>query len=443
MKPILRPSLAVLLLSALASCSTLGLDKEKPKTPTVGNRVPVLSRISTDLVADPELASVAVVLPTAATNSDWPQAGGNAAKAPGHLTISAAPVRAWTVQVPGNSAQRRLAAAPVVGGGMLFVADTQGAVQAFDAATGARRWSHPIAVERDLRDANFGGGVSFFEGKVYATSGAGDVVAINAQDGTEAWRVKPGGPLRGPPTVAFNSLYVMSQNNEIFSLSLTNGALIWQDGVAGGDQGVFGVAAPAAGQGTVIAGYSSGELVAYRYENGRNLWSDPLLRTSISNQVGTLTDVDADPIIADGRVYAIGQGGRMKAYELVTGDALWEKSIAGLSTPTVAGDWLFTLTDDARILAIARPTGKIRWVTQLPQWRNARAKTGPIFWTGPVLANNRLFIASSEGDVQSVDVMTGAAAPFTKLGAGVSQAPIVANNTLYLMEDNGRISAFR
>ncbi len=42
---------------------------------------------------------------------------------------------------------------------------------------------------------------------------------------------------------------------------------------------------------------SSGELVAYRYENGRELWSDALARTSISTQVGALTDVDADPII--------------------------------------------------------------------------------------------------------------------------------------------------
>jgi outer membrane protein assembly factor BamB len=35
---------------------------------------------------------------------------------------------------------------------------------------------------------------------------------------------------------------------------------------------VFGVAAPASAQGTVVAGFSSGELNAYRYENGRSLW---------------------------------------------------------------------------------------------------------------------------------------------------------------------------
>jgi outer membrane protein assembly factor BamB len=384
-----------------------------------------------------------VILPPAESNPEWPQSGGTATKSIGHLTLAAVPTRVWTASIPGNSKVRRLAAAPVIGGGMLYVVDTAGTIEALDAATGARRWSHPLDVAKDMRAANFGGGATFADGKVYATSGAGDVVALNAADGSEIWRVKPGGPLRGSPTVAFNAVYVMSQDNEIYARSVTDGKQVWQDAASGGSQGVYGVASPAAGQGTVIAGYSSGELVAYRYENGRNLWSDALSRTSISTEVGALTDVDADPIIDSGRVYALGQGGRMAAYELVTGQRIWELSLAGISTPAIAGEWIFTLTDDARLLAIARATGRVKWVTQLDRWRNPKNKSGPIFWTGPVLANNRLWVASSRGDVQSVDVATGQAAPFTRLDSSMSLGPVLANNTLYFLQDNGRISAWR
>ncbi len=433
------------LLAALAGCSTIGIGgKEKDDgTPTLGNRVPILSRISNEVRVDPALLSVAVVLPTAQTNAEWPQAGGNAAKAPGHLKLSATPQPVWSAAIEGTTPRRRLASAPVVGGGSLFAVDTLGVIHAFDAVTGAPRWAHSIEVERDLRDVAFGGGVSFFEGRVYATNGAGDVVSLDAGTGAEVWRVKPAGPLRGAPTIAFNTVYVMTQDNQIYALNSANGALLWQEAAASGQSGVFGVAAPAAGQGTVIAGYSQGEVVAYRYENGRNLWSDALARTSISTQVGTLTDVDADPIIDQGRVYALGQGGRMAAYELVTGQRIWELSLAGISTPTVAGEWIFTLTDDSRLLAIARSTGKVRWVTQLARWKSPNKETGPIFWTGPVLADNRLWIASSEGDVQSVDVLTGTPAPFTRLRDGVSLPPLVANNTLYILDDGGRINAWR
>ncbi len=74
----------------------------------------------------------------------------------------------------------------------------------------------------------------------------------------------------------------MSQDNQLLALNETDGAVIWQDAGTLQSTGVFGVAAPAAAQGSVVAGYSSGELSAYRYENGRVLWGDALSRTNIS-----------------------------------------------------------------------------------------------------------------------------------------------------------------
>jgi outer membrane protein assembly factor BamB len=300
-----------------------------------------------------------------------------------------------------------------------------------------------MSVSKDLSNTRFGGGATYRDGVVYATSGSGDVVALDAATGAQKWRVKPAGPLRGSPTVEFNSLYAMTQDNQIVALDVSDGHTVWQDAAASGEQGVFGVAAPAAGQSTVIAGYSTGELVAYRYENGRVLWSDALARTSISTSVSTLTDVDADPIIDNGRVYALGQGGRMAANELVTGQRIWELSLAGISTPVVAGEWVFTLTSDARLLAIARATGKVRWLTQLQGYRKEKKKEDPIFWTGPVLANNKLWIANSKGGVYSVDLTSGQPTLFTQLKSGISQPPIVADQTLYILTDDGQVIAYR
>ncbi|WP_114521932.1 PQQ-like beta-propeller repeat protein [Altererythrobacter sp. ZODW24] len=437
-----RNAMMLTLAAAVAGCGVLG-GKDPKTTPTVGNRSPILSQIESGAVVDPALASVAVVLPPAQVNADWAQVGGTASKSYGHLALSAAPSRAWTSSVEGGSNRRRLAASPVVGGGAAYLVGTDGMVHALDAATGAKRWTAEIGIEDSLEASAFGGGASYDAGRIYATDGVGDVVALDATNGSQLWKVKPAGPLRGSPTLAFNSVFVMTQANEIFSLNAADGTLNWQDSGSQGQAGVFGVAAPAAAQGSVIAGYSSGELVAHRYENGRVLWSDALSRTSISTQVGTLTDIDADPIIDRGRVYALGQGGRMAAYELVTGQRIWELSVAGISTPAIAGEWIFALTDQAQLLAIARTTGKIRWLTQLPQFKDMKDKKGRISWVGPVLAGGRLWLANSRGQVVSAAVEDGSVTDFVRLDDAVSLPPVVANQTLYVLDEGGKIHAFR
>ena len=438
----MRVVLVALLAAGLAGCGVFGC-KGGPKTPTVGERIPILSRIESGARVDPDLAGVSVILPPEEVNAAWAQPGGSASKSYGHLALSPSLSRAWTTSISGSGKKQRLAAAPVIGDGKVYVIDTEGMVSAFSAANGAKLWSASFSVSGDGENTVFGGGVSFDNGRVYVATGYGEVAALEAANGSQVWKVRPAGPLRGAPTVAFNAVYVMTQNNQIHALNVADGAPLWMESGSIGQAGVFGVAAPAAGQGTVIAGYSSGELSAYRYENGRTLWSDALARTSISTEVGSLTDVDADPIIDRGRVYALGQGGRMAAYDLVTGQRIWELNLAGISTPAVAGDWVFTLTDDAELLAIARSSGKVRWLKQLMRYRNEKKRKNPVFWVGPVLAGNRLWVANSRGELSWANPASGELTQFTDLGSSVSLAPVVADRTLYVLDDSGRISAFR
>jgi outer membrane protein assembly factor BamB len=437
--------LAGIMAASLTGCKggLFGGGEEKT-TPTIGNRMPILSRIESGAEVDPALAAISVVLPPARLNAEWAQTGGSASKSYGHLALAANPQKVWTGRIAGSTNRMRLASSPVVGSGKLFAEGTDGVIVAFDKATGARLWTRgDDDMTKDQAPSAFGGGVSYEAGRVYATNGVGDVKALNAETGEVIWKVKPAGPMRGSPTIAFGQLFVMTQDNQLLSLNINNGELVWDESGSNTQSGVFGVAAPAAGQGTIVAGYSSGELTAYRYENGRVLWSDALARTNISTTVGTITDIDADPIIDAGRVYALGQGGRMAAYELVTGQRIWELNLAGISTPAIAGEWIFTLTDDARLLAIARSSGRVRWITQLQAYRDEKDKKGPIFWTGPVLAGGNLWVASSRGELWKVSAGEGSAELFADLGQPISLAPVVADGFLYVLDDAGTIHAFK
>ena len=97
----------------LSGCGIFGGGKGGPKTPTVGNRIPILSHIDTAANVDPALAFVEVLLPPAETNADWAQAGGTADKSYGHTALAENPRRIWNVGIAGSSNKRRLAASPV------------------------------------------------------------------------------------------------------------------------------------------------------------------------------------------------------------------------------------------------------------------------------------------------------------------------------------------
>jgi len=85
----------------------------------------------------------------------------------------------------------------------------------------------------------------------------------------------------------------------------------------------------------------------------------------------------------------------------------------------------------------------VRWISDLPAWRKPKKKTGPIRWHGPILAGNKLTLISTEGALAFVDPANGKVLAERDLKRGVSLPPIVADNMLYVLTDDGRLIAFR
>jgi outer membrane protein assembly factor BamB len=434
---------AVLIAAALAASGCGVLKKGKAATPVLGQRIAVLTSEG-DVTVDPATAALPMVLPDPVANAAWAQPGGSASKSMGHLALGTALARAFTVQAGrGSSLTARLASSPVVANGHVYTIDTLGAVRAFDARNGALLWASQTPDERGNEASLYGGGIAYDSGRIFATNGVGWVAALAEGSGGILWKVRPGGPLRGSPSVAGGALYVMSQDNQIYSLNEENGSTNWSQAASLEIAGVFGSASPAVGQGTVVAGFSSGELNAYRYENGRQVWQDTLQRTSIRTSVSSLSDIDANPVIDGGQVFAVGQGGRMVALDITSGQRQWELNIAGIATPWVASDWVFVVTDDAKLICLSRLNGHVRWINQMPQFQHPKSKKGEIDYTGPILAGGRLIVAGSNGTLINIDPTTGSYQSQTRVGAGISQPPVVANSTLYILDDQGRLHAFR
>jgi outer membrane protein assembly factor BamB len=429
---------------ALVALPGCGVFKAKGKKPsTMGERISVLD-YERQVEAEADLAGVDVVLPAAQVNAGWTQPAGNAAGNLGHVALGETLARVWSANIGrGSDPTRRLNASPVIADNRLFVIDTDAQVSAFDATSGSLLWRKTIVLEGEGSRPAFGGGVSTIGGRVYATTGFGVVVAFDAATGSEIWRIRLPTPLRAAPAVDAGHVFVTSQDGQLTALNADTGEQLWQANATVEPASILGPGSPAIALDTVVAGFPSGELFALRVENGRTAWQDQLSRTGRTTALGALSGIAASPVIDRGRVFAIGHGGRMVALELATGTRVWEREFAGVSAPWPSGDWVFAVTVEAELVALTRTDGKIRWVADLGRWRDAKDKKGAIEWFGPVLAGNRLILVSSRGQMAFVSPQSGEIQSTRNLGEAAYLPPVVANGMLYILTDDGTVTAYR
>ena len=424
----------------LSGCSWFS-DSSKPR-PLPGERIPVM-QLEPTLRAAPELADEAVVVPEPTVNPNWPQPYGSAAHVAGHVELGDAPRRIWSTSIGrGSNSSRKVLGQAIVADGRVYTMDARARVSAHDAERGSSIWSTDIRPD-DESSGMLGAGLAYDDGILFASTGFAEVVALDAKTGKEVWRRKVSGPVRGAPAVGNGRVFVVSLDNITHALSAKDGTILWTHTGTSEAAGLLGGTSPALYEDTLVVAYSSGELFGLRASTGRQLWADFLSLPRRTSAVSDLNDIRASPVIAGGRVYAIGNAGRMVSIILSNGIRVWDQRISGVQTPWVAGEVIFAVTTDNDLVCLTARDGRVRWVRALPRWADEKRKRDPITWSGPVLAGDRLILAGSNEEALSVSPYTGDLLGKVGLPDGVLIAPAVANRTLYFLTDDGDLIAYR
>jgi outer membrane protein assembly factor BamB len=431
---------ALLLPLATGGCSLFDSWFGDSKVPLDGRREAVTA-VRRGLEVDAS-GSRAVTIPPPVAMPDWPQPGGGPTHLVGNVAMSGfAP--AWRSSIgDGGGYRAKITAQPVVAAGRVYTMDSDGYVAAFALDTGSRLWRADTQNEDD-RSTNVGGGVSVAGGTVYATTGRAELLALDAGSGQVRWRKPLGAPARSAATIAESRLLVLTLDDRVTSFSIADGERQWSYQASSSPTTLLGQAAPAFASGLVVAGFGSGDLVALRAESGVLAWSDSLSGARGRGSLLDLSAIRALPVIDNGRVFAIGGGGLLVSLDLRSGRRLWEREVGGLQTPWVAGDFVYVQTLDQTLAAIGRDDGRVRWLSDLPRYDNPDKRRDPLFWTGPVMAGNKLILAGSNGYAFSVDPLTGQVLGKVELRDAVAVAPVVASGTLLIVTDDGTLQAFR
>ena len=396
------------------------------------------------LEANPELVGTPITLPPAESVEAWSQTGKLSSKVVGHVQAGDAFEIAWRADAgKGTDRKSAIAAPPVTDSSNVYVIDAAQTIRAFNLETGARVWSQELSSGQRRDKVGNGAGLAVEGGTLIVASGFGFIAAMDAASGAELWRTEISTPMTGSPTIKGGKVFATSNNNEIFALDLATGNVLWSDQAIAETARVLGSPSPAAVEDLVVAPFSSGEVIAYLASNGRRLWTDALSRAGRFTPISAINDVSSRPVLSAGIVFAVSQSGLLTGIDGRSGNRLWVQPVGSVQAPALAGDYLFLASTEAQVVALQARTGGVFWVTQLEEYENADKRKDKITYSGPLIASNRIVVASSKGALIALDSQTGAEISRLNLKSPVFIEPIAAGGKILVLTDEAKLIAIR
>lgn len=414
----------------------------KPKVAIIGTQIPVLpdtGALNVSANAPP------VSLPPAVALADWPQVLANAAHAPGNIAAPLGVSRHWVASAgQGGGYRQPLLASPILANGQVFTMDAAARVSAFSAADGTKAW-HTVTRPKHASEPNIGGGIGYDQGRIYASTGYGELLAMDAGSGKILWRQTLDFPTRTAPMIAGGLVALVTQNDLLLTFDAATGAPGWRftgQVLQNTGPAVAISGAPAFADGIVVAGFASGMLAALDANSGTTLWEQSL--AAASGQAGSLnfSDIVAPPVISGGVVYALGMGNTAMAVDLHSGAKVWTHSASGSQAFCLAGGFAFLLDSTQTLSAIHADDGLVSWSLQMPAFGNMKKKKEPLLWAGPVLVNGMLVLSNSRGEIAMVDAVAGVIKSSAKLAGPADMAPIAAGGLLLQLTRDAKLTAY-
>lgn len=392
-----------------------------------------------------ENRALPISLGAARVNANWTHIGGAADHAIAHPALSRSLTPLFSTKVgTGASSRTRLTAEPVVVNGRIFTMDA-GAQVVATGTNGQVLWTRSLVPAFEKQPEGSGGGLAAGAGYVFASSGFGEVVALDPASGEVAWKQDLDAPGSGAPTVSNGQVFIAGRDGTAWAIEADTGRVSWT--LRGGEGNeTYGTGAAIAATGDIaIIPLLNGEVVGAFPLGGLRRWSTVVAGARLGHAVSVFSDISGDPVISGNRAYVGNISGSLVALDIESGDAIWSAPMAAEGPVSVAGGSVFLVNDRNHLVRLDASDGSVIWQQELPQFAETRWGKPSRYFAhyGPVLAGGRLLVASSDGALREFDPRSGAVIAQHALSGPAAAGPVVAGNTLYVITTDAVLQAFR
>ena len=411
-----------------------------------GEKEDIVPGVRLDLrsaVDAPVLANKDLSLSKAKFNKEWTHRNGSQSHFIKHPSLSNEASEVWSEKIGvGNKRRQRLAADPIIAENRIFTLDSNFGVSAFD-ENGEKVWAADLTSSKSPKDKISGGGLAYSKGNLAVSTGAGEVVLLDAATGIIRWRHDVQGSISAPPTYASGIIIVMTGGNQAIALNAKNGRVVWTQESNTTGAGILGAGTPAVSGNLVVLPFTSGEVLGVSLNEGLQSWSQVINGKRVGSANGYVKAVSGDPVIVGKVVYAGTNSGRLAAIDITSGMRVWTKKEGAIGPVWIENNALFVLTDQQKLKRLDRKNGAEVWSYDLPVYKNPKRSTGKYGHFSPVLAGNKLYVAGTDKKIRVFDPTTGELLNSIPVRGGAASQLAIANERMYILSGSGKLIAFQ
>ena len=280
--------------------------------------------------------------------------------------------------------------------------------------------------------------LTIYKNYIYVADNIGFVYAIDLDNGKINWIKNHAIPIKSNIKIFNDKIYLMDQDNKIFSLNIKDGTRIWDVLSISSfikSQNLLSLAISKTGD--LIALNSSADLYKIDGNTGEVYW--------YSNTLGSLlpdaTDffISSEIVIIDDEII-FSAGPSIFSYNLNTGAINWEKKISAVGTPIIDGENIFFTTSNGYFVIMNRVTGKVISSTNILKILKKKNRKTKI--TSFIMGSGKLYSVTLSGHLIVSSAISGKVEYFKKIGDPITSYPIINNGKLYILTENSKIIGF-
>lgn len=335
--------------------------------------------------------------------------------------------RAWTASVGGDDAPLRLGLGLGADESRVYGAGHGGDVAALELRSGRAVW-------RTRTRAPLSGGTGVGEGLVVVGSSEGEVIALAADTGAIRWRKRVGGEVLSAPAVSSQAVIVRTVDGRLRGLALEDGRERWVQEQPVPRLSLRGASRPVVAGDRTICGFDNGRVLAVQAGSGEILWETAIAPARGRTELERLVDIDSAVQVHGAEVFVVGFQGRAAMLALDSGQIWWSRELSSHRGLDVDEEALYVSTSGGELVAMRRRTGADLWRQDMLARRGLSA---------PAVVGDAVAVADFQGYVHWFDRATGEPAARASAGTRVTNPPLAVGEMLLVIDDAGRISAFR